>query len=201
MSDIPALTIAPAYFGIKIQTEEVSSNSPIDYNLLLKLGTIINTGLKYIEPIPVGTQEYSVLTEAQFQQVRDETWALCDGRNIEGSDLADLLGWTNLPDARGRFLRMKDHGAGLVAAGDLDIGTLTDDMFIDHTHTITPANTNAVLYGNNHQVSTSGGNTRATAHDTLANTVNITADNNSPGGSESVTFNHCANLFVKINYS
>jgi len=54
----------------------------------------------------LGSIQQSILTEAEFQAEMGTTdWVLMDGRNIAGSKLATLKGWTTIPDARGRFLR------------------------------------------------------------------------------------------------
>lgn len=52
----------------------------------------------------IGDVKTSILTEVEFQSLYGTTWALMDGRNIAGSDLAVLTGLSSLPDARGRAM-------------------------------------------------------------------------------------------------
>ena len=63
----------------------------------------------------LGTIIQSLLSETQFNNAVgvEETikWALMDGRNIGGSDYAALKGVTNVPDARGTFIRMAGQNA------------------------------------------------------------------------------------------
>lgn len=88
----------------------------------------------------IGDVKQSFLTEAEFQAEHDDTWVLCDGRDVIGSDYAilkegDAVTSHNIPDARGQFLRGLDtsgvvdpDGAGRV------IGDSQADGFQDHEH-------------------------------------------------------------------
>ena len=75
--------------------------------------TIINSSVP--SSTPIGTIEQSILTEAQFEtalSIGDKgKWALCDGRDITGTDLATVTGNNTLPDLRGAFLRMAGTNA------------------------------------------------------------------------------------------
>ena len=75
--------------------------------------TIINSSVP--SSTPIGTIEQSILTEAQFEtalSIGDKgKWALCDGRDITGTDLATVTGNNKLPDLRGAFLRMAGTNA------------------------------------------------------------------------------------------
>ena len=56
----------------------------------------------------IGDVKQSFLTEAEFQAEHDDTWVLCDGRDVIGSDYAilkegDAITSHNIPDARGQF--------------------------------------------------------------------------------------------------
>jgi hypothetical protein len=78
----------------------------------------------------VGDVVDSVLDEATMQSIRGPNWVLMDGRNIEGTQLAAITGWTNLPDARGLFRRAKNNGrddGNENPAGEENIGAFEDD--------------------------------------------------------------------------
>ena len=81
----------------------------------------------------IGDVKQSFLTEAEFQAEHDDTWVLCDGRDVIGSDYAvlkegDAVTSHNIPDARGQFLRGKVNldtisGDGLASDSVLDQAT------------------------------------------------------------------------------
>jgi hypothetical protein len=135
----------------------------------------------------VGDTISSFLTELQFQNERDGTWILADGRSITGSDLATLTGWTNAPDLRGVFLRGKDNGAGVNPDGDLALGTYTDDKFESHSHVQSNIN-------NTNQP----GSTSATSGTRYSATGNYSTA--STGGNETAPKSVTVNHFIKINY-
>jgi hypothetical protein len=89
----------------------------------------------------VGDVVDSVLDEATLQSLRGSGWVLMDGRDITGSTLADLTGWTNLPDARGQFRRAKNNGRSDGKEnpdGDLALGQFQQDqqetVAVSHNH-------------------------------------------------------------------
>jgi hypothetical protein len=53
----------------------------------------------------LGDIKQSILPEDEFQRRHGTEWVLMDGRSIEGSDLAEVLGIFKLPNAAGKFLR------------------------------------------------------------------------------------------------
>jgi hypothetical protein len=78
----------------------------------------------------VGDVVDSILDEATIQSKRGPGWVLMDGRNIEGTELAQLTGWTTLPDARGIFRRAKNNGrsdGNQNPDGEVAIGTIGID--------------------------------------------------------------------------
>lgn len=119
----------------KVQIEEVSYRSALSESLFFKLGGVINwiidnAGFK------LNDIQASMSDEATFQAARTTDWILMDGRSVIGSDY-DLEGHgTNVPDARGRFLRFKDNGVGLT--GDLALGTNQSTENLAHQHDGTP---------------------------------------------------------------
>ncbi len=83
----------------------------------------------------VGDIKFSFLSEVEFQNQFDDTWILCDGRAVSGSDYHNITANSNIPDMRGRFPRVKDHGAGVNPDGNLSLGITQGDTFKSHTHT------------------------------------------------------------------
>ena len=73
-------------------------------------------------------------------------WKICDGRSCAGSELAKKLGISNVPDLRGRFIRMiGGNAAGMAVA--------QGDMFKKHNHnrpaytSNTPSSVGGQLFG------------------------------------------------------
>lgn len=71
---------------------------------------------------PIGTYRQSDLTPAQFNAETPGTWVLANGQDVTGSEYEQKTGKTNVPDARSRYLRSKDHSAGRNPSGDLAEG-------------------------------------------------------------------------------
>lgn len=147
----------------------------------------------------VGDVVTSMLTEAQFQNQRNAGWVLMDGRNVNGSKYSTITGNSNIPDARGLFLRGKNNGRidGLQNPdGDLAIGTYQSDAFASHTH---------IQNSHNHSTNipalaasgTDGG--PAYINTTASVTGSTTATNQNSGGNETRPKNITVNYFIKIN--
>ena len=86
---------------------------------------------------PVGTVIASLLSESEFQGLFGKSWALADGRAVEGSGYEKLTGNKNVPDFRGVFLRGKNHDRANDSGnpdGDLTAGTFQGDALQEHTH-------------------------------------------------------------------
>lgn len=127
MSDVPN-SIA------KIQIESMETNVPDGEAMLQAMGGAINYCLT--NRACVGDIVSSALDEATFQAQRDTTWVLCDGRSVTGTAYQALTGTTNIPDLRGRYQRMKDHGAGHDTHGELAIGAVEADQAGPHLHSV-----------------------------------------------------------------
>ena len=57
-------------------------------------------------------------------------WKICDGRSCAGSELAKKLGISNVPDLRGRFIRMiGGNAAGMAVAQGENVGAHQHDIF------------------------------------------------------------------------
>lgn len=87
----------------------------------------------------VGDIKHSILQVDDFQALNGECWVLMDGRNISSTKLG-ALGFDNLPDPRGYFIRIYDNRQTDRidvdrAFGDA-IGEVQQDAFQEHTHAI-----------------------------------------------------------------
>ena len=139
----------------------------------------------------IGDVKQSFLTEAEFQAEHDDTWVLCDGRDVIGSDYAilkegDAVTSHNIPDARGQFLRGKDYGRHLIdgkgnPGGDLALGDYQADQFKSHRHSYTD---NTGSGGGSGPSRNQGEGTRYTAY---------------TGGDETRPKSVTCNMFIKIN--
>lgn len=148
----------------------------------------------------IGDVKQSFLTEAEFQAEHDDTWVLCDGRDVIGSDYAilkegDAITSHNIPDARGQFLR------GLDASGTVDpdgagrsLGDSQADAMQNHSH----------FYGAG-DTSEFGGYIDGAGAFGSQNTIGIRGPAEYGGGgpprtaSESRPKNLTCNMFIKIN--
>lgn len=115
-------------------------NSRVD-GLSISAGTIILRNDMIKKPsdgLPVGALIWGALSEAQYQGAADEgTWVLCDGDSCAGTDYATLRSVSVVPDVKGRFLRMKDHGVGRNPDGDVALDTAQASSYLNHSHAIT----------------------------------------------------------------
>ena len=137
----------------------------------------------------IGDVKTSMLSEAQFQALRDSSWILMDGRSVVGSGYETITGNTNIPDARGLVLRGKNNGRSDGKEnpdGDVALGTFQDHEIVSHSHQkiLAPQPAGA---GNGTPQSSAGSETlRPTS-------------NNATGGNETRMRNTTVNFFIKIN--
>lgn len=90
----------------------------------------------------VGDVVQSTLNPTQFNQVHGAGWVLMDGRAIDPQhDLRRLFNWTNVPDARGVFIRGMNAGrdkasgdTGADAQNNRGIASYQSDTFSEHYH-------------------------------------------------------------------
>ena len=152
---------------------------------------LIGDGVNFLRysasPGTIGSTDYSLLSEAQYQAERDSTWVLFDDRSIVGSDLEILTGIATLGDARGIFLRAANNGR--VDGNENPDGTLInefqDDELQSHSHTISGGTaTQPIFTGGNTSNTTGGGGNIGTG---------------SSGGNETRPKSLTMNLFIKIN--
>jgi len=126
----PQQTSTPNSANVSTETRPV--NVTVRYYIRYR-SSVTTAALPKVYAGIVGDVRQSMLTEAQFQTYAGEGWVLMDGRSVAGSAYAALTGNNNIPDARGRALRMKDNGAG-VNPVDLALGANQGDAFQSHTH-------------------------------------------------------------------
>ena len=157
----------------------------------------------------IGDVKQSFLTEAEFQAEHDDTWVLCDGRDVIGSDYAilkegDAVTSHNIPDMRGQFLRGKDHGRHLEDGkgnpdGDLDLGVYTEDAIRNITGKygggrglVNPTPTGAFAFDsvNNTAGPNNGGSSEINFNFDSSRVVPVAADNRPK--------NTTVNMFIKI---
>jgi hypothetical protein len=139
--------IAGAYS--KVQAEETSFRSSISTDLIKKIGATINLAITGASPLTLGSIECSILTEAQFQGLRNTGWVLCDGRNIIGSQLNILTGATSIPDNRGRINRGKAYASGNDPNGNPSVGATFTDTYALHNHSGSLSSSDAIVTSNN----------------------------------------------------
>lgn len=111
-------------FNDRIGSIEGSTAKVIIFNHLIKKPT----------EHKVGDVKFSFLSEVEFQNQFDDSWVLCDGRSVVGSNYQNITANSTIPDMRGQFPRVKDHGAGINPSGDLNLGVIQSDTFKEHTH-------------------------------------------------------------------
>lgn len=96
---------------------------------------VFNNIVKKATEHKIGDIKISLLSLTEFQKQFDDTWVLANGQSVAGSDYQTLTGNASVPDMRGRFLRMKDHGSGSNPGGDLTLGVLQSEGYKQHNHT------------------------------------------------------------------
>lgn len=145
-------------------------------------------GASHSECVPIGTVIQSMLTETQIQNNYGPGWILMDGRSVSGSKYHTLTGNATIPDARGRYARFKDNGAGTDPNGETPLGNVRSDQNKQHSHT---ANVTGVG---------GGGTVLATASPFGTNLQSgFIGDNPVSGGLDVQPLTIILNFFIKIN--
>ena len=172
---------------------------------------------------PIGMLVYSMLTLTQFQLINGTSWVLCDGGTAAGSTYANITGFTNVPDVKGRTLAGKDdmggsaanrltsggsgiNGVSLGAVGGSETHTLSTAQLASHTHA-QDAHTHAtVVWGSGPTAAPnqiSGTNILSNSGVPDPTYFSATAATNQNTGSDSAHNNTqptlIANVFIKIN--
>lgn len=194
---------------IKIQQQETRQRTSLTESLFARVGASINWIIENATE-QVGDVVTSTLTEAQFQEQRNNKWVLMDGRDVSGSDYAAITGFTNIPDGRGVVLRGKNNGRDDAFAddeGERQIGSLQMDQMQRLTgqfrHRSDTIGGSAGIEGGAFSGSNSGA-----AHGGASSQGRLVTFNsaNSPNARVSATTegetrmrNVCVNYFIKIN--
>jgi hypothetical protein len=153
---------------------------------------------------PIGTYRHSDLTLTQFLTETPGQWVLADGQSCIGTGYHSKTGKVNVPDMRGTFMRMKDHGRGANPDGDLPLGQYTADAIRNiagpsGVHFTGAANTNLAgtpfYFGGTYTNCFAGGtgNNQSTGWIFDASRAVPTAADNRP---KNVT----VNIFFKVGY-
>lgn len=85
----------------------------------------------------IGEIKTSLLEPDEFTSLYGNSWILMDGRDVSKSMFATLTGMTNVPDARGKFLRMSNNGASGTnydPETSRTLGSFQKDSFKKHNH-------------------------------------------------------------------
>lgn len=156
----------------------------------------------------IGDVKQSFLTEAEFQAEHDDTWVLCDGRDVIGSDYAvlkegDAVTSHNIPDARGQFLRGKNNSrndGNQDPDGERSLGDFQQDKMQGHHHKIqaAPGITGGSVYNITNSFRSDQHNGAFCA--ARAKTLESDGLNGTPRtGVETRPKNVTCNMFIKIN--
>lgn len=142
----------------------------------------------------VGEVKISLLDVDEFRDKYGDVWVLMDGRDVSGTEFMMLTSMSNLPDARGKFLRMANNGA-LCRQGENNcqfdpenspLGSYQKDELRSHKHSLAP-------YFSKGTVAYSGNITPMT------NYPGTVEETNNTGGAETRPKNITVNYFIKIN--
>jgi hypothetical protein len=149
----------------------------------------------------VGEVRFSLLSPADFLNLYGSDWTLLDGQNVSSKPIAPYLpselqidGGVFLPDARGRFLRMINHGAEADVgdpAGQRHVGNSQADSVASHAHQYAVPRAD----GSKRRAGKAGED-RFNALRTDDNTTETTAV---AGGDETRPRNVAVNVYVRIS--
>jgi len=175
------------HFFQKIQVEDVEFRASISESVAQRVGGVINKILDDLQKAAVGTVEMSILTEAQFQSLKGETWVLADGRNVSGSVYHSTTGRITIPDLRGNFLR---------GAVPLAVGNQQFNANLSHSHTSAFSQSGAL--GLAPVLDTAGGADEISTYPARVES-DFDFDLSFEGGNENRPRNVTINHFIKIN--
>jgi len=115
----------------------------------------------------VGDVKYSILDPSKFREVNGDCWVLMDGRNLPTGNTLREMGYANIPDARGVFLRSLDNRTTERLDVDREFGTSVghyqDDEFKSHHHGNARDNVSWIGGGSTFTNVTTGGNNQSSA--------------------------------------
>jgi hypothetical protein len=183
-----------ALFGLILSTS-VFTKTP-SATIKKKLNTCV---LEDVATAGLGDVKYSILSEAQFQNVNGAGWILMKGQSktslgisTETSVFSYLTASNHsldfLPDGRGLFLRGKNNGRSdgvQDPGGERLLGDYQVDELKSHTHTYT-------------MLTTPGGGGMTSPYPAAGAVQTTAAAVNYTGGTETRSKNIDVNIFVKI---
>lgn len=160
----------------------------------------------------IGSIQSSLLTEELFQAELGADWVLADGRSASGSRWEELTTQPNVPNLRGRFVRMAGGRGGAIGAfqsnetapNGLDISALSNSVSSTsdggHRHHVpgwTAVGAGAKSAANSDHVGNRGIPTDLDPDHN--HSVNISHDHGLTGDAETRPDNVSVNYFIKIN--
>lgn len=147
--------------------------------------------------IPIGT------IVAYYGTNPPSGWLICDGRSCTGTELSKSLGISNVPDLRGRFIRMiGGNAAGMAVAQAMDYGNHSHYMFSSNTGGSWITNSNRKEYAPNYRAVLR--NTTDRDDYVIAGsggTANCGRTGPAGSGAEVRPINMAFNYIIKANYS
>lgn len=147
--------------------------------------------------IPIGT------IVAYYGTNPPSGWLICDGRSCTGTELAKSLGISNVPDLRGRFIRMiGGNAAGMAVAQAMDYGNHSHYMFSSNTGGSWITNSDRKEYAPNYRAVLR--NTTDRDDYVIAGsggTANCGRTGPAGSGAEVRPINMAFNYIIKANYS
>lgn len=176
------------------QIEAARFRAAVSESLLQKMQANINYLLK--GSAGLGSWEGSLLDETTFnaQKGGGTDWVLMDGRDVSSSAYAVLTGNTTVPDWRGRYPRMKDHGAGVDTHGELATGSTYGHQVQQHAH-------DAALGGDRFVKNFGGGPSSGllVGFGTDNAPFQVLTNRAVPGGAETNPETGVTNFFLRVN--
>jgi hypothetical protein len=179
-----AVMAKPTVTSLQRQIDELAE---IQNELSVKLAEQALQNKIKAESSALGDIKVSLLDRNNFIALNGQCWELMNGASISRSALKAYYNSSNLPDARGRFLRMFNNGTN-VNPDNNKIGQLQEDEFKAHDHKYTGFATGPLSIEVGHFY----GNMYA---DPISKPTSTT------GGKETRAKNVTVNYFVKIHTS
>lgn len=126
------------YLGLKVGNYELNPRTKLTYApYTFASATVVCSGA-------VGDVKYSVLNPTEFAAVNGDCWVPLDGRALAGnSQLRQIKGWSNLPDAGGLFFRAQEFPGSPNndpgRSSSTTIATVQGDDVKPHNHSMNSA--------------------------------------------------------------
>lgn len=180
----------------------------------ISTGNIIKANDLKNSTLTIGDIKQSLLPVINFQQLHGDCWVAMEGQSITGSDFSSLTGVSNLPDARGKFLRnLGGNSASLMqtqnSATKMPINPFITSQAGSHQHDFVfeRLSDNAVGSPPYQYLGSSGSNVlevRSGGDRTVVNSVRPSGNHThqiTGGDLETRPENLTVNFFIKINHT